>query len=83
MMRTLTVDKAAELVLFLGEDMSAAALYELAQEPFDPEHRESSSSSRHEEWRKTGGRRTKPPQVEESLQIHKLLIFGRHLPLNS
>ncbi len=36
MMCTLTDEKAAELVLFLGEGMSAAALYELAQEPFDP-----------------------------------------------
>jgi len=51
MMRTLTDDKAAELVLFLGEDMSAAALYELAQEPFDPELRE----SRHcKHWRYGG-----------------------------
>jgi hypothetical protein len=27
-----------------------------------------------EEWPITGGRRTKPPQVEESLQIYKLLF---------
>jgi len=51
-MRTLTDEKAAELVLFLGEDMSAAALYELAQEPFDPKHREFSSSSKR--WRYGG-----------------------------
>ena len=36
-MRTLTVEKAAELVTFLDEDMSAAVLYELAQEPYDPD----------------------------------------------
>ncbi len=51
-MRTLTDEKAAELVLFLGEEMSAAALYELAQEPFDPKHREFSSSSKR--WRYGG-----------------------------
>jgi flagellar motility protein MotE (MotC chaperone) len=36
-MSTFTIEKAAELVLFLGEDMSAAVLCELAREPYDPD----------------------------------------------
>jgi hypothetical protein len=32
------------------------------------------SGSFAEEWPITGGRRTKQPQVEESLQIYKLLL---------
>ena len=35
-MSTFTVEKAAELVKFLGEDASAV-LYELAQKPYDPD----------------------------------------------
>ena len=35
-MSTFTVEKAAELVRFLGEDASAV-LYELAQKPYDPD----------------------------------------------
>ena len=51
-MTTLTVDKAAELVISMDEDKSADVIYELAPEPYNKEEHFGKKSDSYQQQRK-------------------------------